>query len=288
MDNYYDILGVNAKASDAELKKAYKKASMQHHPDRGGDEEQFKKVNEAYATLKDPTKRQMYDQYGTSDPQQTGPQGFDFHFNSSNFAGGNPFAGTPFSDIFGGASPFQRRQPRNQDMRIAAQIDLRDVLVGKNLVVQVKLGSGRVETLNIDVPPGAKDGDTIQYEGLGDDTNARLQRGNLQVVIQVTQSKQTLGWQRSNNDLITKKVINLFDLLLGCVIIVNTLDGRNIKVNIPKGTNPGQRFSIPGYGIPDINTGHRGSIYVIVEVETPTITDENVLNKIKQVKKEIE
>ena len=147
------------------------------------------------------------------------------------------------------------------------------------------MGSGRTETLNIDVPPGAKDGDTIQYEGLGDDTNPRLQRGNLHVVIKVTQNT---GWQRSNNDLITKKVINLFDLLLGCVIIVNTLDGRNIKVNIPKGTNPGQRFSIQGYGIPDINTGHRGSIYVIVDVETPTITNENVLNKIKQIKKEIE
>ena len=268
MSDYYNILGVDRKASDADLKKAYKKASMQHHPDRGGDEEQFKKVNEAYATLKDPGKRQMYDQYGTADPQQAGPQGFDFHFNSSNFGGRNPFAGTPFADMFGGANPFQNRQPRNQDMRIAAQIDLKDVLVGKNLVVQIRLGSGRTETLNIDVPPGAKDGDTIQYEGLGDDTNPRLQRGNLHVVIKVTQNT---GWQRSNNDLITKKVINLFDLLLGCVIIVNTLDGRNIKVNIPKGTNPGQRFSIQGYGIPDINTGHRGSIYVIVDVETPTI-----------------
>ena len=285
MSDYYNILGVDRKASDADLKKAYKKASMQHHPDRGGDEEQFKKVNEAYATLKDPGKRQMYDQYGTADPQQAGPQGFDFHFNSSNFGGRNPFAGTPFADMFGGANPFQNRQPRNQDMRIAAQIDLKDVLVGKNLVVQIRLGSGRTETLNIDVPPGAKDGDTIQYEGLGDDTNPRLQRGNLHVVIKVTQNA---GWQRSNNDLITKKVINLFDLLLGCVIIVNTLDGRNIKVNIPKGTNPGQRFSIQGYGIPDINTGHRGSIYVIVDVETPTITNENVLNKIKQIKKEIE
>ena len=60
--DYYDILGVDKTASDSELKKAYKKQSMQHHPDRGGDEAKFKEVNEAYSALKDPEKRQMYDQ----------------------------------------------------------------------------------------------------------------------------------------------------------------------------------------------------------------------------------
>ena len=283
MSDFYDILGVSKQADDAELKKAYKKASMQHHPDRGGDEEQFKKVNEAYATLKDPSKRQMYDQYGTADPQQAGPQGFNF--NANDFARGNPFAGTPFADMFSGGSPFgHRQQPRNQDMRIAAQIDLRDVVLGKSLVAQIQLGSGRVETINIDVPPGARDGDTIQYEGLGDDRYRELRRGNLQVVIQV---KSIPGWERRNNDLITRKTINLFDLLLGCVIIVNTLDNRNVKLTIPKGTNPGQRFSIPEYGIPDINTKRRGNIYIIIDVKTPEIYDESLLNRIQLIKDEI-
>ena len=283
MSDFYNILGVSKQASDAELKKAYKKASMKHHPDRGGDEEQFKKVNEAYATLKDPSKRQMYDQYGTADPQQAGPQGFNF--NANDFARGNPFSGTPFADMFSGGGPFgHRQQPRNQDMRIAAQIDLRDVVLGKSLVAQIQLGSGRIETINIDVPPGARDGDTIQYEGLGDDRHRELRRGNLQVVIQV---KPIPDWERRNNDLITRKTINLFDLLLGCVIIVNTLDNRNVKLTIPKGTNPGQRFSIPEYGIPDINTKRRGNIYIIIDVKTPEIYDESLLNRIQQIKDEI-
>ena len=285
MSNFYDILGVSKQASDKELKQAYKKASMQHHPDRGGDEDTFKKINEAYATLKDPSKRQMYDQYGTADPQQAGPQGFNFNFDSSNFAGGNPFAGTPFDDMFAG-HPFgrTRQQPRNQDMRIVTNIDLRDVVTGKSLVAQIQLGSGRNETINIEIPPGARHGDTIQYEGLGDDRHRELRRGNLHVVIQVNPLND---WQRNNNDLITKKTVNLFDLLLGCVIIIQTLDNRNVRLTVPPGTNPGQRFSIPQYGIPDINTKRRGNIYVIIDVQTPKITDESLLNKIQQLRDEI-
>jgi molecular chaperone DnaJ len=79
----------------------------------------------------------------------------------------------------------------------------------------------------------------------------------------------------------------LFDLLLGCVIIVNTLDNKNVKLTIPKGTNPGQRFSIPQYGIPDINTRRKGNIYVIIDVQTPKVSDESLLNKIQQLRDEI-
>ena len=85
--DYYNVLGVDRNASEEQLKKAYKKQSMQHHPDRnGGSEEKFKQINEAYSALKDPQKRQMYDQYGTTDPQQAG--GFrSQHFNGGGFNG---------------------------------------------------------------------------------------------------------------------------------------------------------------------------------------------------------
>jgi len=78
--DYYDVLGISRTATDQEIRKAYKAKSMKHHPDRGGNEEEFKKVNEAYSTLKDPQKKAMYDQYGTADPQQQG-------FSQSGFEG---------------------------------------------------------------------------------------------------------------------------------------------------------------------------------------------------------
>ena len=66
-----------------------------------------------------------------------------------------------------------------------------------------------------------------------------------------------------------------------------TLDDRSVKLTIPPGTNPGQRFSIPQYGIPDINTRRRGNIHVIIDAKTPKITDESLLNKIQQLRDEI-
>ena len=82
--DYYELLGVSRDASEKELKSAFKKKAMQHHPDKGGNPDTFKQINEAYQTLSDNEKRQMYDQYGTADPQQLN-QNQEFHFNSGNF-----------------------------------------------------------------------------------------------------------------------------------------------------------------------------------------------------------
>jgi len=70
MKNYYDALGVGETASDNEIKSAFRKLAAQHHPDKGGDHKKFVEIKEAYETLSNPQKRQMYDQFGTADPNQ--------------------------------------------------------------------------------------------------------------------------------------------------------------------------------------------------------------------------
>ena len=270
--DYYNILGVARDASPEQIKKAYRKLAMTHHPDRGGDHTQFAKINSAYDTLSNSDKRNAYDH-----PHQANPFG-------GQQQGQNPFAGTPFEHHFQHGFGQQQQTPRNKDITVRAVIDLSDTLTGKSLIVQYQLQTGRTETVTVEIPPGAKHGDTIQYQGLGDEGHPRYPRGNLLVRIQVSKVK---NWERENDNLITKKVINVFDLLLGCVIIITTLDNKKLELKIPQGTKPGAKFSIPGYGFPNMQTQQRGNMYVTINTEIPLITDSAVLGKIQQLKNEI-
>ena len=273
--DYYSILGIPRTASPEEIKKSYKRLSMKHHPDRGGNNDDFIKVQQAYEVLSNSDKRNAYDH-----PQQANPFG-------RQQQGQNPFAGTPFEHHFqhGFGQQQQRQTPRNRDINLQADISLLDVLTGKNLIIQYHLQDGKVETVTVDVPAGAKHSDTIQYEGLGDNGHPRYPRGNLQVRVRVSKSKH---WVRDQDNLITKQVINVFDLLLGCVIIITTLDNKQLELKVPQGTKSGTKFSIPGYGLPNLQTGRRGIMFVTIDAEMPKITDNAILDKIQQLKNEIQ
>ena len=273
--DYYNILGVARNASPEEIKKAYRKLAMAHHPDRGGDHSTFANITSAYDTLSSSDQRDAYDH-----PQQANPFG-------GQQQGQNPFAGTPFEHHFqhGFGQQQQRQTPRNRDINVQADINLVEVLTGKNLIIQYQLANGQLETVTVDVPAGAKHGDTIQYEGLGDNGHPRYPRGNLLVRIKVNKTK---NWDRDQDNLITIKDVNVFDLLTGCVILVTTLENKQLELKIPQGTKPGIKFSIPGYGLPNMQTGKRGIMFITINVKMPRITDNNVLEKIQQIKNEIQ
>jgi molecular chaperone DnaJ len=95
------------------------------------------------------------------------------------------------------------------------------------------------------------------------------------------------GWERDQDNLITKKVTNIFDFLLGGVIIIETLDNKSLELKLTQGTKPGTVFNIAGYGVPNLQSGKRGSLYVTVDADVPKITDSNLLNRIQQLKEEI-
>ena len=268
--DYYTILGVPRTATADEIKKAYRKKAMANHPDRGGNAETFKQINEAYDTLKDPAKKSQYD-----NPHDPG-----FSFRSQHFDQGNPFAGTPFENMFR-QQGHPSQTPRNRDIILEARLDLKDVVIGKVLVMQYKLQTGEIETVTVEIPPGAKNGDTINYQGLGDKGHPRLPRGDLQVRIRVKNNKT---WIREENNLIIKKSVNVFDLILGCVIIIKTIDDKSIKLNIPRGTKPGAMFSINGYGIPDLHTRQRGNVYVKIEAEIPSINNDDIIKEIQSIR----
>lgn len=120
--NYYEILGVEKNSTPDEIKKAYRKKAIEHHPDKGGDEEKFKELAEAYEILSDPEKRDNFDKFGSDGAQQ-------HHFNMNDIF-------SQFGDIFGGAfSGFgggfgRTQQRRGNDLRIKASLSLIEVLFG--------------------------------------------------------------------------------------------------------------------------------------------------------------
>ena len=261
--DYYSILGVSRNASPDDIKRAYRKLAMKHHPDRGGDAGKLQTINEAYDTLKDPVKKRQYD-----NPQA--------NFNTSNMNGGF----NNFDDVLNQAFGFSRsRQHINQNIRIGVSIELYETITGKQLIAAYRLRNGKEETVNLDIPPGAKHGDSIRFKGLGEN-DIPGQRGDLIVVIKV---KNKPGWQRNNNDLITSVDVNCLEMITGCKTIVNTLDGKSLELNIPAGTKNGTTFSIPQHGVPNLKTGSRGKLLLHVNAYIPKVSDKELLDKIQEV-----
>jgi DnaJ-class molecular chaperone len=262
--DYYSILGVSKTATQEEIKKAFRKKAMEHHPDRtGGDDTVFKQINEAYDTLKDPAKKQSYD-----NPQPSG----QYRYTSQNM-----------NDIF---STFFRNGPmrRNADIAISVRVELEDVLTGKNVIGRYNLHSGKEEVATIRIPKGIESGITMRYQGLGDDSVSGAPRGDLLVKVIVNAHKRFV---RDRLHLRTKCVINVLDLILGVEMVVTKLGGGPLTVKIPKGTNPGTILSIPGYGLPDMNTGKNGNLYLEIKGVTPNIDNFEHLEKVKALYDEI-
>jgi len=262
--DYYECLGVSRNASEKELKKAYKTKSMKHHPDRGGDEEEFKKINEAYTVLGNPEKKAMYDQYGTADPQQGG-------FNHGNFeqAFGGNFEDV-FGQMFGGQSPFgnqrHHRQQRNRTLRIQISISLEQAYNGHEATISFPLTNGTDKTVNVKIPKGIDAGQTIRLAGVGDNSIPGIPAGDLHIIVAIHDTK---GFHRNGNDLHCDLTISVFDLIIGTKAPVKHLNGHEYSLNIKAGTQPGTVLCMKEIGMPDVRGRGVGHLYVTIKGSVP-------------------
>ena len=280
--DFYKTLGVNRNASESEIKKAYKKQAMQHHPDKGGNATQFQKINVAYDTLKNPEKKSYYDRFGTAPGNNQGG-GRSYEFRTDDFP---QDIGDVFNQFFGGGSPFGRRQhqPRkNRDIVIEAQIELEDVLKGKELVASYRLTNGREQSVNLSLPKGIANNSTIKFPSLGDDVQKHLPRGDLLVRIKI---RPHAKYSRDGVNLHCIERVNVFDLMLGTKHQIKTLEGRNLAISIPKGTQPGTVLSISEQGLPT-RGGRRGNIYLTIQADIPSVSKAEWVETLTRIKNEI-
>ena len=272
--DYYETLGVEPSAGEAEIKSAYRRLARKFHPDvskEAGAEEKFKAVNEAYEALRDPQKRAAYDQlrsrgYRPGDevqPQGGGhahgaPEGFDF---DEIFAGGG--AGGGFSDFFeemfgrrrGGAG--QRAQPRG-DTRAKLAVPLEAVYRGDSVRIGV---NGK--TLDVRVPKGVRPGQVIRLGGQG-------AHGDLLLEIEYAAHPQ---FEVDGRNVIHVLAVAPWEAALGAMVSVPTLGG-SVELRIPADSEAGRKLRLRGRGLPGGTSGANGDQIVELEVLAPRAHDQ--------------
>lgn len=269
MTDPYSILGVPRSASQDEIKRAYRKLAAQHHPDKGGDTAKFQEIQGAYAIIGDPEKRAEYD----NPRPQMGPAGFSFHMNSGFPPG--------FDDFFGSFFREQRPQPRNKNFNLQASITLEDALVGKEIIGNIKLPTGKDQTFEVKIPPGIRDNTVLRLSGMGDDSVQGIPRGDLHLTVRIEPHHI---FQRHGDDLLINLNINCLEAILGKTVIINTLDKKDLEIKIQPGIQPGQTLAVHGYGMPNINDPRmRGRLLINVGITIPTDLTEQQKDLIKQI-----
>lgn len=264
--DYYKILGVERKASQEDIRKAYRKLAMQYHPDRNPNDKQaedrFKEINEAYQVLSDSKKRAHYDRLG-SDYSTWQRRGAPGDFDWSQY-GGFP-RGTRVEDMdemFGGGfSDFFRtifgigNAPAAQSYQQELVINLEEAYQGTTRLLQ---SNGKEKQVRI--PAGVRTGSRVRVAGAGPNGL------DLYLIVNVEDDKR---FERRGNDLHTTATVSVFTALLGGEAEVETLNGK-LKLNIPAGTQPEQVFRLAGRGMPNVrNSNEKGDLFVRLKVSIP-------------------
>lgn len=341
--DYYEVLGIEKNATDADIKKAYRKLAKQYHPDVNQDdktaEAKFKEVNEAYEVLSNSQKRAQYDQFGHAgtDPNGFGGFGGGFGGGFSDFDMGG--IGDIFESFFGGSGAFGRSSrsktgpQKGADLKYSMEISFENAAFGVEKEISINRmeacgtchgsgakpgtnpttcqhcnGSGQVQykqntpfgqfvnvktcdvchgegkiitdpctacggkgkikrntKININIPAGIDDGQTISLRGEGEPGLRGGPSGDLFVNIRV---KPHSIYKRQGNDVICEMPITFVQAALGAELEVPTLDGK-VKYTIPEGTQTGSVFRLKSKGIPYLRGNGRGDQYVKVEIDVP-------------------
>jgi len=284
--DYYKILGVSKKASQEEIKKAYRKLAMKYHPDKNqGDakaEARFKEVSEAYEVLGNAENRKKYDQLGANwkHYEKNGAyanQGFGHGQYGGYYSGGTGginmddlFSGGGFSDFFktffggsfgGGGQSRTSRDVRGADYSTKLTITLLEAYNGTERMIDVK---GR--TIKVKVGRGVKDGQKLRVKGKGGSSAAGGSSGDLYIQVVVLPDPR---FKREGNNLYTTIEADLYTAVLGGKVGVDTIKG-TVSINIPAGTQNGKTLRLKNMGMPDYSHPVvTGDLFVKVHIRIP-------------------
>lgn len=254
--DYYSLLGVNKSASPVEIKKAYRKKAHEHHPDKGGDAEKFKEINEAYQILGNPEKKAQFDQFGSAFNQAGGQDGGYGGFSSQGFNINLDDLGDMFGDFFGGGGSRESSQgsKRGNDIETLVNIDFKEAIFGTEKEIKLTKNNKCDHCDGHGVEPGASIDTCKTCKGKGRVT--RIQRTILGAM-QVQASCSDCG---GDGKTFSKKCVK-------CTGVGVTRGQANIKVRIPAGIDSEQSIRLNGQGDAGYNCATPGDLYLLVRVK---------------------
>lgn len=315
--DYYEVLGVNKSATDAEIKKAYRKLAKKYHPDMNKDnpkaEDLFKEVTEAYEVLSDKEKRKLYDQFGHAAFDEgagqggaygAGGQGFgsgaggfggfggfgSFHFNGNSGDGYQEYYYTGdnlddiFDGFFGGSRKGRSRSKDGEDVLAKVEVSFEEAALGADKVIRFRAPDGSEQSLQVHIPAGIDSGQKIRLKGKGMPGQNGGGAGSLLLEVTV-QSKP--GFERKGMDIYTTVEIPFETAVLGGETIVPTLGGR-VSCKIKEGTQSGTKIRLKGKGIVSMkNPSQKGDEYAVIQIRVPRNLSADAKQKLQEYAKAV-
>ena len=292
--DYYKVLEIEKNATEADIKKAYRKLARKFHPDLNpGDEnakKMFQQVNEANEVLSDPEKRRKYDQYGKDwkhgeefeKAQKQQQYAGGFHGGFGDERQGQPFSDNDFSDFFesmfgGGFTSAGRRavKYRGQDVNATLELHLTDVLETRKQTITV---NGK--NIRLTIPAGLENGQTIKVAGYGSPGINGGPNGDLFITFSI---KNNTHFKREGSNLYADKEVDLYTAVLGGEITIDTLSGK-VRLKVPPETQNGTKVKLRAKGLPIYKKeGQFGDLYITYHVKIPV----NLTEKQKELFQEL-
>lgn len=283
--DYYNVLELDRSATQAEIKKAYRKLARKYHPDLNPNDKsaqtRFQQVNEAHEVLSDPEKRKKYDQYGKDwqhaeqyEQAKQQQQSYAGGFDGAGFGRGQSYSGNfnddTFSDffesMFGGGARTRGtgRSPKfkGQDFNAELQLNLRDVYTSQKQTLTL---NGK--NIRLTIPAGVENGQTIKIKGHGGPGMQGGPNGDLYITFNILNNTP---FKREKENLYSTVEIDLYTALLGGEITVDTFTGK-AKLQIKPETQSGTRVKLKGKGFPKYKKENQyGDLYITFQIKMPT------------------